>query len=157
MDNIRQYLLSVVASAIVSSIAVALVQRNHALSVIIKLLCGIFMAITVISPFSKFSISDFQGFTQDFSIDAQTAVENGEWFSEQQLRENISQQVEAYIQERAQDLGVDLRFDIELSAEMPPVPLVITIYGAASPYEKSILCDYIEKNLAIPEEKQVWM
>ena len=157
MDSVRQYLLSVIAAAIISGITVALINKNAIHSAIIKLLCGLFMVTTVMSPLTKLDLTDLQEFSVGFSADAKSAVDTGVSFREHQLRENITQQAEAYIQKRAKDLGADLTIDVELTEEIPPVPLTVTLSGAVSPYAKNVLCHDIENNLDIPEEKQVWM
>ena len=157
MDGIRQYLISVIAAAIISGIAVSFIQKNSVLSSIAKLICGLFMVVTVITPTKAFDFSNLSDLITDFSKEAQEAVDTGEAYANQQLRENIMQQAQAYIQKRAQDLGVDLVVDVKLTGEDPPVPSAVTIVGSVSPYIKSVLSEYIENNLDIPEEKQIWM
>lgn len=156
MDSIRQYLLSVISAAIFSSIAVAIVPKKGMQASIIKITAGLIMTITVISPLTKFDFTNLQDIALDFSCDAQNAAKVGEVFAETQIREIITQQIEAYIQEKAVDLGAEIRVEVELTHEDPPVPLAVTIYGTVSPYTKSVLERYIENNLAIPEEHQVW-
>lgn len=157
MVSIRQYLLSIIAAAIICGVAVSLMNKKDTQASILKLLTGIFMAITIIAPLTKFDFTNLQDFALGFSEDAQNAVTVGEEFADNQMRENITQQVEAYIQDKAMDLGADLKIDVELSHQNPPVPLAVTICGAVSPYTKSVLSRYIENNLAIPEENQAWL
>lgn len=157
MDSIRQYLLSIIAAAIICGVAVSLMHKKCTQASILKLLTGIFMAITIIAPLTKFDFTNLQDFTIGFSTDAQNAVAIGKEFADCHTREIITQQVEAYIQEKAKTLGADLTIDAELSGEDPPVPQSVTICGAVSPYAKSVLCRYIESNLAIPEENQTWI
>ena len=157
MDGIRQYLLSVIAAAIISGIAVSFIRKKGTLSAMVKLICGLFMVITVISPLANIDLTDFGDFTAGISLDAQAAVDTGEALADQQLRVNITEQTQAYIQKRAQELGADVTVDVELTGGDPPIPSAVLIVGSVSPYVKRVLSEYIENNLAIPEEKQVWM
>lgn len=157
MDHIRQYLLSIIAAAIFCGIAVTLMQKKGVHSSVIKLLTGLFMVVTIISALTQFDFENLQDFALGFSVDAQEAVALGEEFAGNQMREFITQQAEAYIQEKAMDLGADLKVDIDLNYDDPPVPSAVTITGDASPYIKSVLGRYIENNLDIPEESQLWM
>lgn len=157
MDSIRQYLLTITAAAIFCGVIIAIIGKKGANAAILKLLTGLFMAVTVVSPWTKFDFSNLQNFTDSISADAQSVVGQGEELAQNQMGQIITQQTQAYILDKAVALGLDLVVQVELNGDNPPVPSAVTITGAASPYARSVLCQYIESNLAIPEENQLWI
>ena len=50
MDSIRQYLLSITAAAVICAIINALSGKKGTTSAVVKLLSGLFLTLSVISP-----------------------------------------------------------------------------------------------------------
>ncbi len=156
-DAIAQYLLSVTAAAIICGITNGLLGKNKTLTPISKLLTGLFLSLTIIRPLVHVDIAGILPSSAQFSADAQRIVSDAEEFAQDQQADIIKTKSEAYILDKAISLGADLKVQITLSDEDPPVPCAIQIIGKVSPYAKTQLGQIIERDLAIPKGAQEWI
>ena len=156
MDAVRAYLLSVTGAAIVSAVILRLLPGKGAVSKIGKMMTALFMALTVISPITKVQLPDVHDIWPNLSEEAEAAVLEGERDAKKALSEGISQRVEAYILDKAAQLGVRLSVQVELSEDVIPVPLYVRLQGNVSPYAKTQLRSIIKNDLGLDEEKQIW-
>ncbi len=156
MDGIRQYLLSVIAAAILCGIVTGLSGNRGSQTKIIKLLCGLFLGITVISPLAKIQLDDFSAYIGDISLDGQEVVDRGAQITLEALSKSIKSQTEAYILDKAISLGLELEVEVTLNEENPPLPDSVSLKGSVSPFAKEKLKTWIENDLGIPEDKQRW-
>lgn len=156
MDGIGTYILSVVASAVVCGSINILFQKKGTSAVLIRSICGIYMAFVLISPLQKFDFSIYEDYFSGFSEEANEAVSRGEEIARKEQKEFIKKQTEAYILDKAVSLGAEISVSVTLSDTMPPTPIQITIKGAVSPYVKKVLKSYLKEQLGIPEEAQTW-
>ncbi len=157
MQDIKQYLLSVTAAAIICGITVTLAGKKSTSGAVTKLIAGLILAVTVVSPLVKIKLQDLSGYISSFSADAAAAVEDGAYMATQANEAIIKSQTEAYILDKATSMDMDIAVEVELCDAAPAIPSGVTIRGAASPYEKKLLQQYIAKELGIPEENQSWI
>lgn len=156
MESIREYLLCITAAAIVCSITVGLMGKKGAYGALIKLLTGLFLTVTVISPWTKLDLADISAYTEGLSIDAGDAVAHGESVANEATAAIIKSQTEAYILDKAASMDLDIEVEVTLSSEAPPVPATVSVTGEVSPYAKERLRQCIANDLGIPEENQSW-
>ena len=156
MEAIRQYLLSVVAAAIICGVTTNLLGKKGTFGAVLKLLTGLFLAITVVSPLTKIQLIDFYEYADNLSIESGALTQQGQTMANEELRAIIKSRTEAYILDKAASMGSDLRVEVKLSDSDPPQPASVTIEGAVSPYAKQRLKELIANELGIPEENQVW-
>lgn len=157
MEQIRQYLLSVIAAAVLCGIVNTLVGKKGAYFSIVRLIAGLFMALTVISPLVKIRLSDIVDYTNGLSAQANAAVAGGEAMALDAMGAIIKSQTEAYILDKAVSMELDIEVEVTLSSENPPIPCAVTIKGSISPYSKEVLRQYIANDLGISEEDQLWI
>ena len=157
MEQIRTYLLGIIAAAVVCGIVTQLMSNKGTIAAVIKLLTGVFMLFVVIQPLTRVSLSSVSGIVSEFSADAQLAAEAGTAMSEDALRESIKKQVEAYILDKAVALNAELTVEVTLSDEDVPVPVAVCLSGKISPYAKTILVEFINEKLDIDKENQTWI
>lgn len=157
MTWVRQYILSVVAAAIVCAIVKALMEDKSTPSVVVKMLAGVLMAVTVIAPFVKMDIGDITDYINSFHTNADAAVQSGVAYSTEEMGVIIKDKTQAYILDKAQTLGAEVEAEILLSDETPPIPCAVTLKGRVSPYVKQRLSQYITEELGIAEENQTWI
>lgn len=153
----RQYLLSLICAALLCSIVYGLLDKKSAYFPIIKLICGLFITITAISPLTNISIPDISEFIGDTKFDANQLVNEGKTFSDESMNSIIRENLESYILGVASDIGADIQVEMFLDEKDPPGPSSVKIIGNVSPYKKQRLQQVIEKELGIPEEKQIWI
>ena len=156
MQPIAEYLLSVTGAAIISAVILRLLEGKGSAASMAKMLTGIFMAVTVIGPITQVRLSDALELLPDISADAQAAVSEGEVSAKNALAESISTQVEAYILDKAKQLGVTLSVEVELSDHTIPTPVRVRLKGHVSPYAKTRLQDILRSDLGIDKENQIW-
>lgn len=156
MEHIWEYLLSVTAAALLCGILQSLTGEKGSTAGIIRLICGIFLALTVIRPIADIQLQEFSFLPSDVMEDAQIAVQEGEDYANAAKARLIKEQAEAYILDKARLYGAEITADVTLSQDDPPVPVGCNISGALSPYAKQQLKGLIADELGIPEEDQQW-
>ena len=153
----KQYLLSLLTAALICSIICDLFDKKSGHYPILKLICGLFITITAISPLTNISMPDIAGYIGETKVDASQYIAEGQIASYDSMSTIISENLESYILDVARELGADIQAEIILSEETPPGPCSVKIKGNASPYAKQKIRQIIETQLGIPEEKQIWM
>lgn len=156
MDNIRQYLLSIVAAAVIAALAVSLVDKKSTHAAIIKLLASVFLSITVISPWTKIQFDDLSSYFDSLELSAGSIAEEGSNMASKETAAIISSRMEAYILDKASSLGFHPEVTVVLTESPPYTPCSVTLRGTASPYAKNRLQQIILNDLGIPEEEQSW-
>lgn len=156
MEAVRQYLLSVTAAAIVCSIINRVIGKTGTYAAIVKLITGLFLVFTVISPFAKLQITDLPAYMDSLTVDADLVVKDGQQTARDAVREIIKAEAEAYILDKAAALDLTVEAEVIVSDTDIPQPCAVTLRGSASPYAKQRLQQLIANDLGIPEEKQTW-
>lgn len=155
MEEIRQYLLSLIAAAIVCSIIRDLVESKSKIKGITNMICGVFLAITAISPWMDVRIPDVHTALDSYIEEAKDAAQIGGEGATQQMAEIIKQEVETYILDKARAYGMDLEMNVYLDAQTC-VPQSVEITGDVLPYNKTLLGNYVSQTFDIPEESIKW-
>lgn len=153
----EKYILSVCAVAMICAIITAITGANGKQSEVIRLLCGIFLTLTVIRPLAKVRIPDLGAYLDDLKWDAVTAGSTGASYREDALRAGIKANTEAYILDKAESMAAQIHVEVTLNADDLPLPCAVRITGSVSPYVKRQLQGIIENDLGIPKEVQEWI
>lgn len=154
MDNMKAYLLSIIAVALISSIITSIVKSKH--TKLIKTLCGVFIAVTVFSPVIHLNVLDYQGYYLDLEKDARDTVEEGKRKAAKETESIIKAQTEAYILNKAAAIGADVYVTVTVSETEPQQPVFVEISGDISPYLKTRLGEIIAADIGVPKEAQFW-
>lgn len=153
MEALRQYIISVVAAALLCGIVTGLMPQGRA-SQIIRMVCGLFLAYTVLAGLTGLDLQ-----IPDWDVlavtDARQAAALGESLGEAALTQVIKEQTEAYILDKAAALGLSL--EVEVSLDESQVPQSVVLEGQASPYERQQLQNTIARELGIAKENQQWI
>jgi len=157
MEQIRQYLLSITASAVICSIILGIQSKKSTYSSIIRMLCGLFMAITMIAPLLKVRISDYSAYFGSLQIEAEDMAAVGKQLADSEAMGIIKRNTEAYIVDKATSMGIAVHVEVTLAEYGTPYPCAVQIQGAASPYVKRQLQHWMKEALGIPEENQIWI
>lgn len=156
MGDVQQYLLTVTAAAMVCAVVNTLSGPKGTVKAVLKLLTGLFLALSVISPWLDIGQLNLSSFTDDLQNEAVDAVSLGETMALDSVGRIIKEKTAAYILDKAESLGLDIVVEVTLDSSNPPQPCAVKIDGATSPYAKDILMQYIEDNLKIAKENQSW-
>lgn len=156
MEGVRQYVISVVAAAILCGILKSILPGKDAMAGILRLITGIFLAFTVIKPLTRIELGDLPVLSFDYLTEAQIASADGEKIAADAMADIIKQQAEAYILDKAQSLNLQLTVTVTVSDGALPAPVGVRLSGTVSPYAKSALARIIEEDLGIAKENQIW-
>lgn len=156
MEGVRQYVISVVAAAILCGILKSILPGKDAMAGILRLITGIFLAFTVIKPLTRIELGDLPVLSFDYLTEAQIASADGEKIAADAMADIIKQQAEAYILDKAQSLNLQLTVTVTVSDGALPAPVGVRLSGTVSPYAKSCLARIIEEDLGIAKENQIW-
>ena len=156
MESIRDYLLGITAAALVCGTVTALAGKKGTIGAIIKAMCGVFMTLTVVNPWTSLRLDPVSGFSDSILREAEELGAEGENMSREALADGIKTAAETYILDKADALGVSLSVEVTVTDTQPPVPGKVLLQGAVSPYAKQELTRIITEDLAIAREDQIW-
>lgn len=151
--RVSEYLLSVTCAAFICAILRSVGGEKGQ----IKLLCGIFLALSVVRPLIQIRLDSFLPLYDEINAEAAFAVSAGEEYSTDAMADIISSRMEAYILDKASGYGAHLTVEIFTAGEGIPVPASVRIRGHVSPYVKKQLQEIIQQELGICLEDQLWM
>ena len=156
MDAVRRYLFSLCAAALLCSLVRALVPKGRMKS-ICSLLCGVFLAMTALTGLAGWELSDVAEELTKMRIAAEEARTGVEIGNREALSAIIKSKTEAYIWDEAQELDLSVSIEVMVEADGSyPYPSGVQITGAFTPQQRKTLEAYIEENLAIGKERQIW-
>lgn len=150
-----RYVLSVICAALISGVALSLAQSSAAKGVV-KLLCGAFLAVTVVSPLTRMDLESLLDLPFPDRDDVETMTAAGERMARKSLEESIVARCAAYIQDKAAACGAEVSVEIGVSGDPIPVPGEAVITGNLSPAAREKLKTMIHSDLGIPEESIRW-
>lgn len=153
MEALRQYIISVVAAALICGIITGLFPKGAAREVM-KLVCGLFLAYTVLRPMAGAELGHLEDLPFSFSSQGEAAAALGTQMAEESLAQFIKEETQAYILDKASKLGLTLEADVTLDEEN--IPVAVTLRGQVSPYDRSRLERMLTQDLAIAKENLQW-
>lgn len=157
MTQVRQYLLSIIAAALLVSLGTAWADRKSEIGGMIRTLGSVFLVVATISPISHFQYQDMTEYWNSFSAEAKNSTQYGIQIQRSAAGEIIKEKTESYILDKAKQFGAALIVQVSLSDDELQTPSAVQIRGRISPYGKRELEAAIEKDLGIPKEKQTWI
>lgn len=153
MERISQYIVSIVTAAAICSIVKFITGRKF--NPIIKMICGLFLLVTILAPVVHMDFSFTDLICNDEYVDVQNILAQSKADVAVSVSSIIKEETEAYILNKAKDLGLDINIEIVLD-ESNQIPERVILSGYVSPYPKEQLSHYIENTLAIPGANQEW-
>ena len=153
MEALRQYVISVVAAAMLCGIVVRLFPNGSGKQVG-KLICGLFLAYTVLSPISRVDFSKLPDFSLRCMDDAEDAAAMGENLARDSMADIIKEETEAYILDKAEAYQAQITADVSLTPD--GLPESVTYTGAPSDEIRQLLENMVTEDLGIPKENQRW-
>lgn len=149
----KSYLISICIAAVICSILSNLVSAKGTSGTLLKLLSGLFMLYTLLSPLATLRLQAFTAYWEDLTLDAESVANAGISSAQLEKEKIITQQTQAYILEKAKSLDAQLNVEVLLA---DGIPNAVNISGAVSPYVKSQIIALITDDLGIRAEAQYW-
>lgn len=154
MNTLAQYTLAVTAAAVLTALITALAGQGT-MAALAKLLGGLFMALTILSPLVRLQLPDWQEWSAAFAMDGEAAAAAGQAMANEAAAAIITEEVEAYIRDKADACGVSVDVAVRLDTE--GIPVGVTLTGKLSSDAKEDLTRIISDDLGIGEEDQEWI
>lgn len=154
MRALGEYIVSVTSAAFVCAVVGSLMPKGAAKE-ILRLVGGLFLVFAVIRPVTDLKLPDLVQMGEAYRHEADSAVAEGESLAEEAIRVRIKQDVEAYILDKAQTLGLELTAEVLLDAA-GYLPVSVKIVGYAAPEPKQQMLQYLTLDLGIQEENIQW-
>lgn len=156
MDDLRRYLFSLAAAALLCALVKSLVPKGK-MERAVSTLCGVFLAMTALSPLAKWELPDFAAQLSKVQIAAEEARTGVEIRNREALLAIIKEKTQTYIWDKAKELGLAVRVTVTVETKGDyPYPSAVHINGPCTPSQRQALTRYIEENLAIGKERQLW-
>lgn len=156
MEGLRQYLFSLAAAALLCALVKSLVPKGK-MERVVSMLCGVFLAMTALSPLARWELPDFAAQLSKVQIAAEEAKTGVEIRNREALLAIIKEKTQTYIWDKANELGLDIEVTVTVETKDGcPYPSVVRINGPCTPSQRQALTAYIEENLAIGKERQLW-
>ena len=149
----RAYILSVTAAALLAAIAQVL-AGDRTMGKLVKLVSGLFLAVTVLSPVVELELPDPAGWLEDHLEEGRAAAEAGQTKAKEYAGDIISAELEAYILDKAAALGGEVA--VEICLDDSGLPERVQVSGALTPAQRAELSRIMAEELGIGEEAQIW-
>ena len=154
-DWIRSWILSLTGTALICAAALRLTPESR-VKPVVRLLCGVCMAAALFSPLAGDAVlADYPLELSRYRSAGQALTDGAAALRQELDRDIIERRMEAYILDKAQVLGLELRgADVSLrwSTEGVWLPASAELTG---PYSEA-LARILESELGVPREKQHW-
>lgn len=153
MTGLRQYLLTLLCAAAICSILPHFSGKTG--KRILRLVCGVFLTVTMIAPILRVDLEliweaiPSQRISEDISIQGQIQARES-------MASIIKSETEAYILDKAKQLGLMLSATVLLSQDDIPIPVGAVLDGAATKEQKNRIAEILARDLGIPKEALQW-
>ena len=117
---------------------------------------GLLLTITVMQPLRSVNKGWLENISLDIDLGASEAVAYGHEESQKALSAIIKENTAAYILQKASSLNAQICVEVRVSSDTIPIPDSVLVSGTVSPYTRQQLQTWIEKDLGIPKENQIW-
>lgn len=156
MEVLGKYILSVTAAAILYSIFQSLLDKKSSAAIILRLIGGLFLTFTVLAPITEIDFDAIIDAPWDYTVKGNSFAEQGKQITEDRIGEIIKTRCKAYILDKAMSYQSPMQVEITLSQDETPVPVAVYLQGSISPYAKNAIQNWLQSDMGIPKENQVW-
>ena len=157
MQDFGRYILGVGLAALLVGILAEFSDEKSSIGMLTRMVCGLFLAFTVITPLADLNFDILESFAQNDVQIVQPVVSAGTALAEETMAQIIKQEVTAYILDKASSLGCIVDAEVTVGEGLYPVPESVCITGDISPQKQIELETYLEKDLGIAKENQQWI
>ena len=159
MDVLRNWIIGICAGALICGMVQAIAPKSGSGNAV-KLACGFMTAALLIGPVKSFDFEEYALSMAEIRALGSEYAHEAIRGSEERIKSVIEDSCEAYILDKAAELGADGIY-AAVSAEVDaggayPYPYSVELGGEAEEVLRKKLSSYIEGELGIPAERQYW-
>lgn len=153
MLSLRQNAYTLILAALICGVLLSIVH-NCRQEALIRLVCGMFLMTLLISSWTNMTWRQDISVFQDAQQNSQTYVKEGAEIARQKQVQIISEQLEAYIIEKAMEMNAEIIPVVTIGEDL--LPDYVQIKGKIEPDIKETLSEVMEHDLNISKERQLW-
>lgn len=157
MERLGSYILSVTTASILLSILQSLLKKQSSSAILLKLVGGLYLAFTVISPIADIRLDGMFDVPLSFYTQGNTVAGYGHQTAQSHLESIIKDQCETYILDKALSYQAELDVEVTLSDDEIPVPCSVQLRGPVSPYARAEVEQWLIHEMGISKENQQWI
>ena len=155
MEGLRQYVFSVASGAILSGLVTGMMPKG-ACQKLLRLICGVFLTLLVIRPMLNLDLGSIVRELTGFgSRDGEAAAAFGEEMARDSMAAYIKRETEAYILDKARELGITADVEVTLGKDDLQIPVAAVIRGNVPAALRTRMERLIWENLGIAKENIV--
>lgn len=155
VDLIGAWLVGVTCTAMLVALAEGLVPAGAGRK-ICRLTGGLVLLLAMVQPVLKLDGDALTGALTRYRLDLEDQRQTLEEENSQVMQAIIEEQAGAYIQDKAQELGIDCQVEVTAQGEDYPIPQTVTIRGSLTAEQREALTRAIETDFAIPAQRQIY-
>ena len=150
---IRQWLTAVVLVTMLLSVAQTLVPEGTVRK-ITSFIGGLLLLVVMLQPLLRTDLGSLRIHAEDYAAAIEERQAELESAENEALAQGIAERTAAYISDKAGALGLSVtaRVQVETGEDGVPYPAAVEVDGPRS----EELADYMEQELGIQAERQVW-
>lgn len=156
MNALRAYLLAVAAASLLAGVVLSLLPQGR-MHGIVRLVGALIIVLTVVSPVLKLEIDTMPVGSEEIHTDASDIQERALEESELLFSQLIKERCEAYILDKADQMGLELEVQIIMGHDGYPHPIGVKLSGDISSADARSLGAAIEQELGISIQQQEWV
>lgn len=154
MLAVKAGVLSLISAAVLCGILQTMMPDGIGKN-ILRMLCGVFLLLTVLEPVTKIQIPDLEDYLSEFQSSAEAVSAMGEEMALTERQQLIKLGLEAYILDKAADM--DPIPQVQIRVDLQGQPTHIRIQGDLTRDNRARLEQIIKDDLGIPKEDQQWI
>lgn len=150
MEGVRVWLMSILAVSLLCALAEALMPKGPVKGVG-KLVCGLVLAAVVVSPVVRLDLEGGRQWLEDWNVGLEQREEELKKQVDEEMKTIIEQEYEAYIVDKAAQLGAQCTARVECRQEGEGVylPETVWISGSLAPQQREALSGALLEELGL--------
>lgn len=155
MEAVAAYMLRLVCGALVCALLTRLTGSGGPGGKLRSMLCGLFLGCLAISPLMDLDLGDLRYTDPGIIARAESLASAGEEAAREAIALRISEQCEAYILNKADELHLALDAEVILDP-ITGIPVSVRLSGTAQPGVREALIRYITQTLGVERSSVQW-
>lgn len=151
----KEWMLGIFAASLLTALAMAVTPKNKKA---VALAGGLIMILATVKPLAELTYQDVARQISEYQIKANELRSGIDIGSSEIMALIIQEQTEAYILDKALELGLDVQVEVitEKASDGWPYPVASTISGRLSESDIQRLSRILSEDLAIEPDRQEW-
>ena len=153
MHSVSTYAVSLIAASVICGILQS-VMPDGSRKQVLRIICGVFLLLTLLMPLSDFRMPDFSDYLAGFQSEGEAAAAMGQEMALTERQELIIHGLESYILDKAAAIG--LTPEVTVTVDPEGVPTGVRIEGSYTKAQQTALQTMLTDDLGIAKENQQW-